>query len=47
MKIVQHHVKTGEASGVKGTPTFFINSIRYKGPVTVNDLSNAMRELPS
>ena len=29
---VQEHLLTGERSGVQGTPTFFVNGIRYDGP---------------
>ena len=43
-KRVRNDVATGTASGVTGTPTFFVNGRRYTGPITVDDLSNAIEE---
>ena len=35
---------TGVRSGVNGTPTFFINGVRYDGPWDVETLTRALRE---
>ena len=40
---VQEDYDSGVSSGVKGTPTFFINDLRYRGKVTVEDLAEALR----
>ena len=32
----------GQRSGVKGTPTFFLNGCRYRGPVTFDAMSAAI-----
>jgi protein-disulfide isomerase len=47
---VQADVLSGLHSGVRGTPTFFINSVRHEGGWELDELLNAMatalRELP-
>jgi formate-nitrite transporter family protein len=43
-KRVRNDVASGTASGVTGTPTFFINERRYTGPITVDALSLAIEE---
>ena len=40
---VREDYASGVASGVKGTPTFFINDVRYRGKATVEDLAAALR----
>ena len=39
---VREDYESGIASGVKGTPTFFINGQRYRGPVSVDALADAI-----
>jgi protein-disulfide isomerase len=40
---VREDYVSGLSSGVKGTPTFFLNGVRYRGSVTVEGLSEAIR----
>jgi predicted DsbA family dithiol-disulfide isomerase len=42
-RVVAQHVATAERSGVAGTPTYFINDIRYHGPHDVTSLESALR----
>ncbi len=42
-RVVAQHVATAERSGVAGTPTYFINDIRYHGPYDVTSLESALR----
>ena len=37
----------GTRSGVKGTPTFFINGCRYRGPIDVPSLTRALETPPA
>lgn len=39
---VEDDLITGADSGVKGTPTFFINNVRYDGPWDLNSLAEAI-----
>ena len=39
---VREDHESGVESGVKGTPTFFINGARYRGAATLQDLSSAI-----
>lgn len=39
---VHEDFMSGVRSGVNGTPTFFINGVRYDGPVEVSSLSSAV-----
>ena len=43
-KRVRNDSESGEASGVKGTPTFFINHKRYTGPLDFEALKTALEE---
>jgi protein-disulfide isomerase len=40
---VQENFLSGVRSGVPGTPTFFINGLRYQGPVDVRSLLGALQ----
>jgi protein-disulfide isomerase len=40
---VARHVSSAEAAGVAGTPTFFINEVRYRGPYDLESLSAAVQ----
>ena len=40
---VQEDLETGRASGVTGTPTFFINGIRYRGDHDLESMRVAIR----
>ena len=40
-RVARDH-QSGVASGVKGTPTFFVNGFRFKGAPTVETLSEAL-----
>jgi Na+/H+ antiporter NhaA len=42
-RVVAQHVATAERSGVAGTPTFFINDIRYHGTYDIASLERALR----
>ena len=37
------HVSSAEAAGVAGTPSFFINEVRYRGPYDLDSLGGAVR----
>jgi predicted DsbA family dithiol-disulfide isomerase len=39
---VREDYESGVKSGVKGTPTFFINGKRYRGAATAEAISNAL-----
>ena len=39
---VREDYDSGVKSGVKGTPTFFINGKRYRGAVTIEAMSEAL-----
>jgi protein-disulfide isomerase len=41
---VEEDFVSGVRSGVAGTPTFFVNDIRYEGPRDVDSLINALEE---
>jgi predicted DsbA family dithiol-disulfide isomerase len=41
---VQEDFTSGVSSGVKGTPTFFLNGARWDGPREVNIMLAAIRE---
>jgi protein-disulfide isomerase len=42
--LVAEDLESGLASGVHGTPTFFVDGVRYDGPATLRDLLAAIRE---
>ena len=39
---VRDDVAAAEASGVRGTPTFFVNGVRHEGPATTDALAAAL-----
>jgi Na+/H+ antiporter NhaA len=39
---VREDVASAEASGVSGTPTFFVNGVRHEGPTTTESLAAAL-----
>ncbi|WP_432477681.1 Na+/H+ antiporter NhaA [Nocardioides sp. GXQ0305] len=39
---VEHDVQSAEASGVAGTPTFFVNGSRHRGPTDADTLARAL-----
>jgi protein-disulfide isomerase len=39
---VADHLASGQRSGVRGTPTFFINGARYAGPINPDALARAI-----
>jgi protein-disulfide isomerase len=41
---VREDFQSGARSGVNGTPTFFINGVRYDGPVTADELLGTLTE---
>ncbi len=41
---VQKHAASAEASGVQGTPTFFVNGVRHVGPFDAETLSARLLE---
>jgi protein-disulfide isomerase len=41
-KLVREHFRSGVRSGVNGTPTFFINSLRYDGSWDSDTLLEAL-----
>jgi protein-disulfide isomerase len=43
LKRIREDVDSGTESGVKGTPTFFINGCRYRGKVDVASMLDAMK----
>jgi protein-disulfide isomerase len=43
--VVEAHIASGEASGVAGTPTFFVNGVKYVGDPTVEGLTLAVEAL--
>jgi protein-disulfide isomerase len=43
LSMVREDVASGRESGVPGTPTFFINGVRYTGPETRDALMSAVR----
>ncbi|NMH94224.1 thioredoxin domain-containing protein [Pseudonocardia bannensis] len=42
---VEADFNSGVRSGVRGTPTLFVNGERYQGPVTVDALMDALQEV--
>ncbi len=42
-RVVAQHVATAERSGVAGTPTYFINDIRYHGTYDIDSLERTLR----
>jgi protein-disulfide isomerase len=42
---VREDYASGVSSGVKGTPTFFINDVRYRGKATVEELAVALQKV--
>ena len=42
---VREDVRGGIRSGVRGTPTFYLDDVRYDGPIGVSQLVAAIREL--
>jgi predicted DsbA family dithiol-disulfide isomerase len=44
---VQEDVASAEASGARGTPTFFIGTRRHVGPFDTETLSQALRAMDS
>ncbi len=44
---VEADFNSGVRSGVRGTPTFFVNGERYRGPVTVPALLAALQPSPA
>jgi protein-disulfide isomerase len=42
---IREDVQSGAESGVKGTPTFFINGCRYRGKVDVSTMLETLRAL--
>ena len=40
---IDRDLASGDRSGVEGTPTFFINSMRHDGPYTVESLRAAIQ----
>ena len=43
LKRIREDVESGTESGVKGTPTFFINGCRYRGKVDVGSMLEALK----
>jgi len=43
-QLVREDLRSGISSGVNGTPTFFINRIRYEGPWNLERLLAAIKE---
>ncbi|HLS40460.1 MAG TPA: DsbA family protein, partial [Ornithinicoccus sp.] len=41
---VRRDVRSAEAGGARGTPTFFVNGIRHVGPYDAESLVRALRE---
>jgi protein-disulfide isomerase len=39
---VEADFNSGVRSGVRGTPTLFVNGNIYRGPITVDDLTEAL-----
>ncbi len=44
-KRVRENFLGGARSGVNGTPTFFINGVRYDGPLTLEHLAAAIKDV--
>ena len=44
---VKRDLAGGEASGVAGTPALFLNGRRYRGPVDLDSLTEAVRTAPA
>jgi protein-disulfide isomerase len=40
---IREHIESGMASGVQGTPTFFINGVRHEGGYDLASMLNALR----
>ena len=43
-KRIRDHFDSGEQSGVRGTPTFFINDRRYTGKIDVDAMLAAIEK---
>jgi protein-disulfide isomerase len=43
---VRADVESGIRSGVHGTPTLFVNGVRYEGSYRADELVSALREIP-
>ena len=41
---VEEDLQSGMASGVQGTPTFFINGVQYQGPIDADALRSALEQ---
>ncbi|WP_346281075.1 thioredoxin domain-containing protein [Pseudonocardia sp.] len=41
---VEADFNSGVRSGVRGTPTFFVNGVQYRGAVSVRDLIDALEQ---
>jgi predicted DsbA family dithiol-disulfide isomerase len=44
---VAQDVNSAEEAGVAGTPSFFINEVRYRGPYDVESLTDVLRRAGS
>jgi protein-disulfide isomerase len=44
---IQEDLSSGARSGVNGTPTFFVNGVRYEGPTDVQPLIRALEHTAS
>ncbi|WP_433431569.1 Na+/H+ antiporter NhaA [Nonomuraea sp. CA-141351] len=42
---ITRHQESGRDSGVRGTPTLFLNGMRYQGPLNLNAISRAVADL--
>jgi protein-disulfide isomerase len=44
---IREDLSSGARSGVNGTPTFFVNGVRYEGPAEVQPLIRALEHAAS
>jgi protein-disulfide isomerase len=44
---IEEHLRSGVESGVNGTPTFFINGVRYDGLLDFDHLARSIRSAGS
>jgi protein-disulfide isomerase len=42
---IQADFNSGVRSGVNGTPCFYLNSVRYDGPIGLSEMSNAIESI--
>ncbi|MEQ4720101.1 Na+/H+ antiporter NhaA [Nonomuraea sp. B19D2] len=42
---IARHQESGRDSGVRGTPTLFLNGVRYQGPLDLTSISRAVEDL--